>query len=35
MNNFGGNLAAFEDYRKIVVNLPGWEAPRGRRRTSH
>lgn len=24
MTNFGGNLAAFEDYRNIVVDLPGW-----------
>ncbi|WP_069861527.1 alpha/beta fold hydrolase [Streptomyces malaysiensis] len=24
MSNFGANLAAFEDYRNIVVDLPGW-----------
>ncbi|MDQ0779774.1 4,5:9,10-diseco-3-hydroxy-5,9,17-trioxoandrosta-1(10),2-diene-4-oate hydrolase [Streptomyces aurantiacus] len=24
MSNFGGNLPAFEDYRNIVVDLPGW-----------
>jgi pimeloyl-ACP methyl ester carboxylesterase len=24
MSNFGGNLAAFQDYRNIVVDLPGW-----------
>lgn len=24
MSNFGGNLPAFEDYRNIVIDLPGW-----------
>ncbi|WP_236796262.1 alpha/beta fold hydrolase [Amycolatopsis sp. GM8] len=24
MSNFGGNLAAFQDHRNIVVDLPGW-----------
>jgi pimeloyl-ACP methyl ester carboxylesterase len=24
MSNFGGNLPAFQDYRNIVVDLPGW-----------
>lgn len=24
MSNFGANLPAFEDYRNIVVDLPGW-----------
>lgn len=24
MSNFGANLSAFEDYRNIVVDLPGW-----------
>jgi 4,5:9,10-diseco-3-hydroxy-5,9,17-trioxoandrosta-1(10),2-diene-4-oate hydrolase len=24
MSNFGGNMPAFQDYRNIVVDLPGW-----------
>lgn len=29
MSNFGGNLHAFEDYRNIVIDLPGWgQSPR-------
>jgi pimeloyl-ACP methyl ester carboxylesterase len=24
MSNFGGNLPAFQDYRNVVVDLPGW-----------
>ncbi|GAA1560109.1 alpha/beta fold hydrolase [Kribbella lupini] len=29
MSNFGGNLPAFQDYRNIVIDLPGWgDSPR-------
>src|SRR5580698_2097850 len=24
ISNFGGNMPAFQDYRNIVVDLPGW-----------
>jgi 4,5:9,10-diseco-3-hydroxy-5,9,17-trioxoandrosta-1(10),2-diene-4-oate hydrolase len=34
MSDFGGNLPAFEGYRNIVVDLPGWGSLRGPNRTS-